>query len=213
MFLNFKLYFSYVFLHTGSYSFVDNLSQRSRTSNILIPNEALMYTSIHMKFSTPLSQTQLCDIFSYEIPQTSLKPKTLHRDAKAVKSLTENKPVLVYNFHSLLSQNRFFLFIHNYTQLIKSRNITFNSSADSVSELFFAANWLEREAGELHGIAFSGKKDLRNLMLQYGDNSSPFRKSVPTIGFSEFVYDSLKDTVVKQDITSGYKTVDNYLFV
>lgn len=140
MFLNFKLYFSYVFLHTGSYSFVDNLSQRSRTSNILIPNEALMYTSIHMKFSTPLSQTQLCDIFSYEIPQTSLKPKTLHRDAKAVKSLTENKPVLVYNFHSLLSQNRFFLFIHNYTQLIKSRNITFNSSADSVSELFFAAN-------------------------------------------------------------------------
>ena len=173
-----------------------------------------MYTAIHIKFSTLFTQTQLCDIFSYEIPNKSLETGSLKRDFFDSKKLnTFNKPVVVYNFHSLLSQNRFFLFVHNSTQFVKSNNISFNSSVESVSELFFAANWLEREASELHGISFVGKKDLRNLMLQYGDNSAPFLKTNPTIGYNEFIYDSLTDTVVQRSITSGSKSYDNYLFV
>jgi NADH:ubiquinone oxidoreductase subunit C len=214
MFLNFKLYLTYIYLGWSNYSFINNLSQRSKNYNILISNEALMYTALHLKFSSLFTQTQLCDIFAYEIPQKSLETGTLKKDFRSSKKENLfNKPVVVYNFHSLLSQNRFFLFVHSSTQFVKSNNITFNSSTESISELFFAANWLERECSELHGISFVGKKDLRNLMLQYGDNSAPFLKSNPTIGHKEFIYDSLTDTVVQRSINSSLKSSDSYLYV
>jgi len=62
-----------------------------------------------------------------------------------------------------------------------------------------AANWLEREVSELGGIAFSGKKDLRNLMLQFGDITAPFRKAFPTIGLRDVHYDPIKDTLVQSN--------------
>jgi NADH:ubiquinone oxidoreductase subunit C len=56
---------------------------------------------------------------------------------------------------------------------------------------------LEREVSELHGVIFTNKKDLRNLMLQYGDTSTPFRKSSPSIGVKEVFYDSINDSIVQ----------------
>jgi len=47
----------------------------------------------------------------------------------------------------------------------------------------------------MHAVCFEGKKDLRNLMLQYGDTSAPFRKSYPSIGLKETFYDSVTDTL------------------
>jgi NADH-quinone oxidoreductase subunit C len=70
-----------------------------------------------------------------------------------------------------------------------------NNKLLTISELFSAANWLEREIGELHGITFIGKKDIRNLLLQYGDSSMPFKKSFPTIGLNELYYDPIKDHI------------------
>ena len=69
------------------------------------------------------------------------------------------------------------------------------------SELFYSANWLEREVSELSGIVFLGKKDLRNLMLQYGDSSVPFQKSFPTIGLKEMFYNPVKDVIVQNPVT------------
>jgi NADH:ubiquinone oxidoreductase subunit C len=60
---------------------------------------------------------------------------------------------------------------------------------------------LEREAAELHGIFFSGKKDLRNLMLQYGDSSAPMKKSYPSIGLKEIFYDSVTDTLIQNPVS------------
>jgi NADH:ubiquinone oxidoreductase subunit C len=71
----------------------------------------------------------------------------------------------------------------------------------SISELFSAGNWLEREAHEMHGVSFSGKKDIRNLMLQYGDSSSPLKKSFPSIGLREMFYDPVKDIVVQNPVS------------
>jgi NADH:ubiquinone oxidoreductase subunit C len=50
---------------------------------------------------------------------------------------------------------------------------------------------------ELYGLQFTYKKDLRNLMLQYGDTSTPFRKSSPSIGFRETIYDVISDTITQ----------------
>jgi NADH:ubiquinone oxidoreductase subunit C len=61
---------------------------------------------------------------------------------------------------------------------------------------------LEREASELHGLTFLNKKDLRNLMLQYGDVTAPFVKSAPSIGLTEFHYDSINDTLAQTIVTT-----------
>jgi NADH-quinone oxidoreductase subunit C len=109
--------------------------------------------------------------------------------------------IVVYNFHSLHTQDRFFLFTQNYSTLVKSKFLQKNDSLDSIAELFPAANWLEREIAELHGISFFGKKDLRNLMLQYGDSTAPFQKSFPSIGVREMFYSPIKDTLVQNNLS------------
>jgi NADH:ubiquinone oxidoreductase subunit C len=60
---------------------------------------------------------------------------------------------------------------------------------------------LERELSELSGIFFAGKKDLRNLLLQYGDTTIPMRKSFPSIGTREIFYDSVTDLLIQTPVS------------
>jgi NADH:ubiquinone oxidoreductase subunit C len=60
---------------------------------------------------------------------------------------------------------------------------------------------LERELSELSGVIVKDKKDLRNLMLQYGDSSAPFQKSFPTIGLKEMFYNPIKDTIIQSPVS------------
>jgi NADH:ubiquinone oxidoreductase subunit C len=53
----------------------------------------------------------------------------------------------------------------------------------------------------MHGGTFIGKKDIRNLMLQYGDSSAPLQKSFPSIGLREMFYDPIKDVVVQNPVS------------
>jgi NADH-quinone oxidoreductase subunit C len=91
--------------------------------------------------------------------------------------------------------NRLFLFSQHNHQIVSSKVQSNHYTLSSISEIFPAGNWLERENSELHGINFLGKKDLRNLMLQYGDSSTPFNKSLPSIGTNELVYNPINDTI------------------
>lgn len=80
--------------------------------------------------------------------------------------------------------------------------ITVNwTSLNSIAELFLNANWLEREVSEFHGIFFTGKKDLRNLLLPYGDTSAPLRKSFPSIGVRELFYDSVSNLIIQNPVS------------
>jgi len=185
----------------SSFSFVNNLSQKSKNINLLVNNHSFFFLFTHLKLSSVFYSTQLSDIFAYELPNnnlTSLENKSF----KLNKFLTKNQSTItVYNFHSLHSQDRFFIFVNNNIFLNKSKVLSSNPFIDSIAELFPAANWLEREVSELHGISFSGKKDLRNLMLQYGDTSVPFQKSFPTIGLKEIYYDPIKDTLIQNPVS------------
>ena len=49
-------------------------------------------------------------------------------------------------------------------------------SNDSVSDLWFGANWHEREAFDLMGIYFIGHPDLRRVLLPEGFAGHPLRK-------------------------------------
>ena len=38
-------------------------------------------------------------------------------------------------------------------------------------------------------------------MLQYGDSSAPFQKSLPSIGLKEMYYNPIKDTIIQNPIS------------
>lgn len=67
---------------------------------------------------------------------------------------------------------------------------------DSVTDIWKAADWFEREAFDLFGIMFSGHPDLRRILTDYGFVGHPFRKNFPLIGQVEMRYDPEQQRVV-----------------
>lgn len=186
-----KLHISYI-LFNSFYKFLSFKFEKFNNICVFIKSNKLYYFLIHCRLSTNLYIYQLSDIFTYEIFLKTNKIDSQKGLKKNFTSLnTGASSVLVYNLHNLLSGNRIFVF---------SKTLFKNSStnlASTVSELYTNANWLEREVSELHGLNFTFKKDLRNLMLQYGDTSTPLKKTFPTIGFRETSYDIISDSVVQ----------------
>ncbi len=73
----------------------------------------------------------------------------------------------------------------------------------SVSELWSAADWYEREAFDLYGILFEGHNDLRRILTDYGFIGHPFRKDFPVSGYVEMRYDPEQKRVIYQPVTIG----------
>jgi NADH-quinone oxidoreductase subunit C len=71
----------------------------------------------------------------------------------------------------------------------------------SVTELWSAANWFEREAFDLYGIIFEGHLDLRRLLTDYGFIGHPMRKDFPVMGHVEMRYDPEQKRVIYQPVT------------
>ncbi len=71
----------------------------------------------------------------------------------------------------------------------------------SVSGVWSAANWFEREAFDLFGIVFEGHNDLRRILTDYGFIGHPFRKDFPTSGHVEMRYDPEQKRVIYQPVT------------
>ncbi len=196
--LNYKLFFKYILFHSNQI-FLKYLNRNDKNLNVYINESNLYFLTLHIKLSSLFYSTQLCEIFAYETfsntNQVNLNPIL---DSKI--PLTNNS-IIVYNFHCILFQQRFFIFsLLNNKKNIKNQSLTLNS-LNSITELYLNANWLEREVSELHGIFFNNKKDLRNLMLTYGDVSAPMRKSFPSIGVKELFYDTTTDLLINSRIS------------
>ena len=73
--------------------------------------------------------------------------------------------------------------------------------ADSVVDIWPAANWFEREAFDLYGILFRGHPDLRRILTDYGFVGHPFRKDFPLSGNVEVRYDPEKGRVVYEPVS------------
>ncbi|WP_075222961.1 NADH-quinone oxidoreductase subunit C [Acuticoccus yangtzensis] len=70
----------------------------------------------------------------------------------------------------------------------------------SLSGLFPAADWYEREAYDLYGILFTDHPDLRRLLTDYGFDGHPLRKDFPLTGFVEVRYDDEAKRVVYEPV-------------
>jgi NADH-quinone oxidoreductase subunit C len=73
-------------------------------------------------------------------------------------------------------------------------------SIASVTPVYPAAGWFEREAFDMYGIAFDNHPDLRRILTDYGFSGFPLRKDFPLTGFVELRYDDELKRVVYQPV-------------
>lgn len=74
-------------------------------------------------------------------------------------------------------------------------------SLPSLTEIWPVANWFEREAFDLFGIAFEGHPDLRRILTDYGFVGHPFRKDFPLIGNIEVRFDPVRNRVIHEPVS------------
>ena len=112
----------------------------------------------------------------------------------------EKRFTLVYHYLSMQQNTRIRI-----KSFIKERQIV-----PSITKLFPAANWFEREVFDMYGILFSNHPDMRRILTDYGFQGHPLRKDFPTTGYLELRYDQERKKVVYEPVklTQEYRRFD-----
>ena len=103
----------------------------------------------------------------------------------------ENRFCIAYHLLSISHNNRIRIkvYLSDEPPVIKS-----------ITSLWPAADWYEREAFDLFGILFEGHPDLRRLLSDYGFIGHPFRKDFPLIGNTQIRYDPNLKRIIQEPV-------------
>jgi NADH-quinone oxidoreductase subunit C len=74
------------------------------------------------------------------------------------------------------------------------------STVPSVTGVYKAAGWFERECWDLYGVPFTNNPDLRRILTDYGFEGHPLRKDFPLTGYVECRYDDELKRVVYEPV-------------
>ncbi len=103
----------------------------------------------------------------------------------------ENRFEVVYHLLSMYTNQRIRLKL----------SIDEDEVVPSITEVYPAANWFEREVFDMYGVMFSGHPDLRRILTDYGFRGYPLRKDFPTTGYVELRYDEAEKRVVYEPVS------------
>jgi NADH-quinone oxidoreductase subunit C len=105
-----------------------------------------------------------------------------------------------------------YLFLsHEFNQrIILSYLIGENEVISSLTEIYPAANWMEREVFDMYGVKFKDHPDLRRILTDYGFEGHPLRKDFPLTGHTEVRYSEEQKKVIKEPVKleQNYRNFD-----
>ena len=145
---------------------------------INIDNEDLTDVTLFIKSNENTKFRQLIDITVVDYPENAQRFK------------------IVYLFLS-----------HEFNQrIILSYLISENEVIPSLTPIYPAANWMEREVFDMYGVKFKDHPDMRRILTDYGFEGHPLRKDFPLTGHTEVRYSE----ELKKVISEPVKLEQNY---
>jgi len=105
-----------------------------------------------------------------------------------------------------------YLFLsHEFNQrIILSYLISENEVIPSLTPIYPAANWMEREVFDMYGVKFKDHPDLRRILTDYDFEGHPLRKDFPLTGHTEVRYSEDQKKVIKEPVKleQNYRNFD-----
>jgi len=149
---------------------------------INIESEDLLNVALFIKNNENTKFRQLIDLTVVDYPENSQRFK------------------VVYLFLS-----------HEFNQrIILSFLINENEVIPSLTSIFPAANWMEREVFDMYGVKFKDHPDLRRILTDYGFEGHPLRKDFPLTGHTEVRYSEDQKKVISEPVKleQNYRNFD-----
>lgn len=99
--------------------------------------------------------------------------------------------------------NYILLSVRYNARIIVKCNVDEVTPVESVTDIYKAAGWLEREVYDMFGIYFNNHPDLRRILTDYGFAGHPLRKDFPLTGYTEVRYDDTEKRVLYEPVETA----------